>query len=106
MSTPRRLKLPLLPTLDASPMPTLERARRQLGGAGVTSTFAGTVLRVHGRDGSAYVGVALFASGDEVDIWLDGSRVRRARMSEDERTMTVPDRRAGPPPTPRPARPP
>jgi hypothetical protein len=82
MSSSRRINLPLLPSLDASQRPTLERARKQLGGAGETTGFAGTVVRVPNRDDTWSVGVALYASADEVDVWLDGSRVRRARADE------------------------
>lgn len=82
MSSSRRINLPLLASLDESQRPTLERARKQLGGAGETTGFAGTVVRVPNRDATWSVGVALFASAAEVDVWLDGSRVRRARLDE------------------------
>ncbi|MFO0627595.1 MAG: hypothetical protein U0325_18450 [Polyangiales bacterium] len=68
MSSSRRINLPLLPSLDAAQRPTLERARKQLGGAGETTGFAGTVVRVPNRDDTWSVGVALFASAAEVDV--------------------------------------
>lgn len=57
--------------------PTLESARRRLGGAGETDATAGAVVRYLGAGDAATVGVVVYAAGDEVDVWLEGDRVRR-----------------------------
>lgn len=57
---------------------------RQLGGAADTSAFAGTVVRLRRGGDAPQLGVALYADPREVDVWLEGSRVRRVRVDEVE----------------------
>lgn len=79
MAGPRRLNLPLLTELasdDEGAKPRLEHARAQLGGPGETDGLAGTkVVLLTG--GERRVGVVLFANAREVDVWFEGSVVRR-----------------------------
>lgn len=55
----------------------MEHARAQLGGTGDTDALAGAKVAIRGGDGSPRVGVVLYASAREVDVWFDGSLVRR-----------------------------
>jgi hypothetical protein len=54
--------------------PTLEAARRRLGGKGETDATAGAVVRYLGAGDAPVVGVVVYAAGDEVDVWLEGDR--------------------------------
>lgn len=53
--------------------PTVEEARASLGGRASTSLDAGALVRV--SDGA--VGVVVFASHDERDVWVGEGRLRR-----------------------------
>ena len=83
-----RRTLPLFDSLvrrDASAQPaeslgdrtTLEAARRRLGGKGESDATAGAVVRYLGAGDAPEEGVVVYAAGDEVDVWLEGDRVRR-----------------------------
>lgn len=83
--TASRIKLPLHPDLlRLREKPGMQAALRQLGGAGETSAFAGTLVRITRRGDPSQVGVVLYADAREVDVWLSGSRVRRALLDEVE----------------------
>lgn len=61
----------------AGPNPTLERARKRLGGRASTGTYAGTVVRLDGGEG-----VVLFADESEVDVLVDETTVKRTARSD------------------------
>ena len=84
MTGPRRLNLPLLPELAApdDAKPRMEAARKQLGGPGDTDGLAGVTARVATRQGVHRVGVVLYADAREVDVWFEGSLVRRTARAE------------------------
>jgi len=65
------------PAEPADDRPTLELARRRLGGKGASDATAGAVVRYLGVDDAPTVGVVVYAAGDEVDVWMEGDRVRR-----------------------------
>ncbi len=69
------------PAEEALDRPTLELARRKLGGKGASDATAGAVVRylgvVEGREAEPVLGVVVYAAGDEVDVWMEGDRVRR-----------------------------
>lgn len=80
MAGPRRLNLPLLPELssdDDAARPRLESARAQLGGPGDTDGLAGERVALVSAAGERRVGVVLYANEREVDVWFEGSVVRR-----------------------------
>jgi hypothetical protein len=80
MAIGRKRSLPLLDTAQRkapSGGAHLERARRDLGGRGSTNGDAGMLVALgSAADG---LGVVLFASETEVDVWLGAGRVRRTR---------------------------
>lgn len=61
--------------------PTLERARRMLGGPALSSAGAGRLVRVAIDGPAAFegLGVVLHQSEGEVDVWVGGGVVRRTR---------------------------
>ncbi len=62
--------------------PSLDEARRQLGGAWVGGPDIGRVVRIHG--GIDRVGVVVHATPTERDVWIGRGRVQRvepARLS-------------------------
>lgn len=61
----------------AGPNPSVETARRHLGGRGSTTAEAGGIVSIEGKGGVAAIGVVLFASESEVDVWIDEGIVRR-----------------------------
>jgi hypothetical protein len=58
--------------------PTLERARKRLGGRGSTGALAGTVVTLD----ETTDGVVLFADDDEVDVLVDDTTVKRTARSQ------------------------
>ena len=58
--------------------PTLERARKRLGGRGSTGALAGTVVTLDATTD----GVVLFADDDEVDVLVDDTTVKRTARSQ------------------------
>jgi hypothetical protein len=84
MAHPKKLALPLLSDLLpplAKRAPRVEAARAQLGGRASTGPGAGRVVAVE-SSGAAKVGVVLFESPDEVDVFFADGTVRRARPEE------------------------
>lgn len=78
MPGPRRLNLPRLPELsDEGARPRLENARTQLGGPGEPDALAGELVALVSAAGERRVGVVLFSNAREVDVWFEGSVVRR-----------------------------
>jgi len=70
-------KLPLHPK-----SPSIDAARKQLGGRAATTADAGRVVSLDGEGGVSGVGVILYASPTEVDVWIDEGIVRRTRPEE------------------------
>ena len=76
----RKISLPMVDEIlaKAGPNPTLERARKRLGGRGSTGAFAGTVVTLD----ETTDGVVLFADDDEVDVLVDDTTVKRTARSQ------------------------
>jgi hypothetical protein len=62
--------------LPAGP-PTVDEARASLGGRAATSPDAGCVVRVGGAGTAAALGVVVFASPEERDVWIGQGRLQR-----------------------------
>jgi hypothetical protein len=62
----------------AGPNPTLERARRRLGGRASTGALAGTVVTLE----DLTHGVVLFADDTEVDVLVDETTVKRTARAD------------------------
>ena len=71
----RKISLPMVDAIlaKAGPNPTLERARKRLGGRGRTDALAGTVVTLD----ETTDGVVLFADDVEVDVLVDDTTVKR-----------------------------
>lgn len=83
----KKLSLPLFgawptPAGGARRLPSVDAARRNLGGRGATTLDAGRIVALDGAGGVTVVGVVLFASAGEIDVWIDGGIVRRTRSEE------------------------
>lgn len=74
----RRLSLPIT---DGSPahsgVPTAADVRQRLGGVGQTEPGAGVVVRFVEDPGAGTLGVVIYRSGDEVDVYLGDGWLRR-----------------------------
>lgn len=70
----------------AGPNPTLERARKRLGGRGSTGPLAGAVVRLD----DATFGVVLFADDAEVDVLVDDTTVKRTARRDLAEVTDVP----------------
>lgn len=77
----RRLFLPVAAG-DPNASPRVDAVRKRLGGRASTEPGAGDLVELAGEPGAARVGVVLFVSGDDLDVWLDGGVVRRTRRSK------------------------
>ncbi|NUQ76584.1 MAG: hypothetical protein HUU21_23840 [Polyangiaceae bacterium] len=73
----RRFSLPLTP--DSLRKPTVDVIRKRLGGRASTEGGAGEVVVVTTEGGATFVGVVIFVRGEDLDIWVEHGRVRRAR---------------------------
>ena len=85
----RKISLPMVDEIlaKAGPNPTLERARKRLGGRGSTGALAGTVVTVD----ETTDGVVIYADdGDEVDVMVDDTTVKRTG-----RSLVAPTREIG-----------
>lgn len=71
-----------LTTGDAGIRPTVDAARKKLGGRASTEAGAGDVVAFADERGLARVGVVLFVRGEDLDVWIDGGLVRRVRRRE------------------------
>lgn len=78
----RRLFLPLAGHGTAA-LPTVEAVRKRLGGRASTEPGAGQIVSLPGgRLGPIMTGVVVFVRGDEIDVWVEGDLVRRARWAD------------------------
>ena len=71
MSNERKRSLPLLDVLAEEPVdarPSLETARRRMGGRARSAAGIGKLVLLEGA-----IGVLVFASDDEHDVWVEGS---------------------------------
>lgn len=75
----RKLFLPL--TLSDARPPTVDVVRKRLGGRASTEPGPGELVTLRTERGSERIGVVLFVRGEDLDVWLDGGVVRRARRS-------------------------
>jgi len=75
----RRFSLPLTP--DSLRKPTVDAIRKRLGGRASTEGGAGDVVMITTEGGATHIGVVLFVRGEDLDVWVDQGRVRRARRS-------------------------
>lgn len=64
--------------------PTVEAARKNLGGRGMTGEGAGCIVALPGVGGLQAVGVVLYASATDLDVWIDEGIVRRVRPEDAE----------------------
>ena len=76
----RKISLPMVDEIlaKAGPNPTLERARRRLGGRASTGALAGTIVTLDDRTD----GVVLFADDTEVDVLVDETTVKRTARAD------------------------
>jgi hypothetical protein len=72
----RKLALPLFDTLKRPP--TLENARKRLGGKGVRSTHMGSVVLI--KDEPRATGIVLHARDADFDVLVGASMVRRTKL--------------------------
>jgi hypothetical protein len=65
----------------AQPRPTIDSARRRLGGRprAPSARPPGSFVRATLSDGTQCAGVILWAAGDTCDVWFDDSLARRTR---------------------------
>lgn len=75
----RRFSLPV--TSDSLHKPTADAVRKRLGGRASTEPGAGDLVAITTDGGATLVGVVLFVRGEDLDVWVDEGRVRRARRS-------------------------
>jgi hypothetical protein len=76
----RRLSLPLTEGTAASrEAPSAGDVRKRLGGVGQTEAGAGMVVRFVEDPGAGTLGVVVFRSGEEVDVYLGDGWLRRTR---------------------------
>lgn len=81
----RKLSLPLFnlartPVLDPSTTdqkPTVDAVRKRLGGRGSTEADAGDLVTLTTPGGGKLQGVIVFASGDNLDVWIDQDTASR-----------------------------
>ena len=71
-SVSKRLRLPIA---DAQRTPTVDTARKKLGGREQSDPGAGDLVAFD----ADHLGVVLFARGDQIDVWIDDGLVRRMR---------------------------
>jgi hypothetical protein len=62
-----------LPIVEVSRSPTVDAARKRLGGRGESDAGAGDLVAF----GSDQLGVVLFVKGDDLEVWIDDGLVRR-----------------------------
>ena len=93
MAAAKKHSLPVIAPLPSSPRggaanrpagpPSVDVARRNLGGRASTNGEAGRIVSLEGaQSGLTAVGVVLFASATEIDVWLDEGIVRRTQPSQ------------------------
>ncbi len=92
MASAKKHSLPVIGDLPSSPKggvanrpagpPSVDVARKNLGGRGSTSREAGRIVSLASQHGITAVGVVLFASATEIDVWLDEGVVRRTQPSQ------------------------
>ncbi len=65
----------------ASPRPTIDSARRRLGGrpSSPSRLAPGSIVRATLSDGTRHAGVVLWAAGATCDVWFDDCLARRTR---------------------------
>jgi hypothetical protein len=85
MASERKLSLPLVFDLLAKDRaskraPSVDAARKRLGGRGTSTGAAGSVVELTMGNRVHVAGVVLFASEHECDVWVDGGLVRRTRL--------------------------
>jgi hypothetical protein len=97
MASAKKRSLPLLAPLpiaskgaegrranyDARP-PSIDVARRNLGRRASTNGEAGRIVVLAGKNGISVIGIVLFGSAIEIDVWLDDGIVRRTQPSQAE----------------------
>jgi hypothetical protein len=68
---------------EGSPRPSLDSARRRLGGkpAAPSTRAPGLAVQVALRDGTRHRGIVLWASEHDCDVWLEDGVARRVRAS-------------------------
>ena len=57
--------------------PSIDEARAHLGGRADSGAGAGRRVRVEGMRAGPLEGVVVYASGDELDVWIGGGRFAR-----------------------------
>lgn len=73
------MSLPLFDSLTKSKAPTLENARKRLGGkAAPRSSHMGTVVRIVGDP--PVVGIVLHARGEDFDVLVGSAFVRKSKL--------------------------
>jgi len=78
----RRLSLPLTEGSAASQeAPSAADVRKRLGGVGQTEAGAGVVVRFLEEPGAGTLGVVVYCSGDELDVYLGDGWLRRTRRA-------------------------
>ncbi len=92
MASGKKHSLPLVAPMPSPPKgasatrpvgpPSVDVARRNLGGRASTNAEAGRIVSLDGQGGVTAIGVVLFASETEVDVWLDEGIVRRTQPSQ------------------------
>jgi hypothetical protein len=75
----RKLFLPLTP--DEARPPTVDVVRKRLGGRASTEPGPGELVTLVTDRGIERIGVVLFVRGEDLDVWIAGGVVRRARRS-------------------------
>lgn len=63
--------------MESAAAPTVDKARSALGGRGATGPEAGTIVALPGGVLGRDVGVVVFASDTERDVWVGGGKLRR-----------------------------
>ena len=64
-----------MPIADAPRSPTVDAARKRLGGRGESDPGAGDLVAFEGDR----LGVVLFVKGEDLEVWIDDGLVRRIR---------------------------
>ena len=63
--------------MESAAAPTVDKARSALGGRGSTGPEAGTVVAVPGGVLGRDIGVVVYASATERDVWVGGGKLKR-----------------------------
>src|SRR6478752_475257 len=98
MGSGRKRALPLLSDLlrqgagGDKPAPSVDAARLRLGGRAAPATAdVGRIVSLDGGHGLKVVGIVLYGTDIDLDVWIEGGVVRRTKAEQVEEFQGVVD---------------